>query len=121
MKLGQLKNILESQDRDKLVVIQWKDNNGEIIEAYPRNIDSWRGIYAECAFSLSFNKKVSVEFVIDLIDFAISGYRIYEGYKGGEFQYDENTEIHVDNWGSYTKQEPLEIEISDVVKIIWKF
>ena len=119
MNIGILKKLVENEPSDKKVIIEWKNRNGEKMTAYPKGLNSWRGIYAECSFSTSFDKVCTVENLIDMLDYAMIAE--FEGYKGGEFYYDENTEIHVDSYGNYTPQNPLGVEIdNDAVRIIWK-
>jgi len=61
---------------------------------------SWRGIYAEVAFSV-FEGETSKEDILENIEAALS--ETFYGYKGGDFRYDENTSIHFEqDDSSYT-------------------
>lgn len=57
---------------------------------------SWRGIYAELAFTPTENTVVA-----DMLTDARSAVgATYEGYKGGDFTMDENTRVHFSYYGS---------------------
>ena len=74
---------------------------------------SWRGIYAEVAFSI-LNEKMTKEQILENINLAHT--ETFYGYKGGDFTYDDNTDIHFEqdygSWtdGRYTSQWIAEIE-----------
>ncbi|CAH9013733.1 conserved hypothetical protein [Vibrio phage 277E43-1] len=73
---------------------------------------SWRGVYAEVAFSIK--EHVTVAECLEHVEEALSN--TFEGWKGGEFAYDESTEVHFEcGEGAYTdsgyaKRQMLEIE-----------
>ena len=52
---------------------------------------SWRGVYAEVAFSIT-KGKTSREDILANINKAYSG--TFTGYKGGEFSYDDHTPVN---------------------------
>ena len=57
---------------------------------YLVDVFSWRGIYNEVAFVPS--KEGSVEESLRQIDRALT--ETFEGWKGGEYSYDEYTDVH---------------------------
>lgn len=62
---------------------------------------SWRGVYAEVAFDVLVGQEMSKETILNNIEKAYT--ETFTGYKGGEYQYDDVTEVHFeyDN-GSWT-------------------
>ena len=52
---------------------------------------SWRGVYAEVAFEM-LDQPMSREEVLENIKLAYT--ETFRGYKGGEYRYNESTEIH---------------------------
>lgn len=52
---------------------------------------SWRGVYAEVAFSI-LNEPSTKEEILSKINDAIT--EVFEGYKGGDFWYSEDTTVH---------------------------
>lgn len=88
MTLGEFKNHIESFP------------NGAIFPFGISEPFSWRGIYAEVAFSI-VNQRMSKEEVLANIQMAYD----YEftGYKGGGYNYGDCTDIHFEeDSGSYT-------------------
>lgn len=78
----------------------------------PDEVRSWRGIYAEPALGwkvISWDEGHTVESLIEELNKAISG-NVFYGYKGGEFQYDGDEPLHIDNDGEYTNTEISHIE-----------
>ena len=64
---------------------------------------SWRGVYSDVAFSLS-NEPSAKEDVLAKIEVALT--EVFEGYKGGDYRYNEFTEIHFERGHSgYTDGE----------------
>jgi hypothetical protein len=64
------------------------------------NVFSWRGSYDEVAFSLSKEECTKQE-LLDIINKAYA--RTFYGYKGGEYSYDDDTEVHFEeDYVSYT-------------------
>lgn len=77
----------------------------DFCSAFPTEIDSWRGIYAEVALSFTMDWRGGTEpmLVTDFIDMLIQTVgRTFTGYKGGEFMMTENTPVWVDNYGECT-------------------
>ena len=77
----------------------------KILEKAPQNLKvpkgfnnphSWRGSYDELAFEPVENVLVSEM----LADAKSAVGKTYTGYKGGEFEMDKRTEVHVSDWGS---------------------
>ncbi len=89
MELGKLKNHFEQMESGK--VLDYK-----LSEPF-----SWRGVYAECAFEV-LKESSTKEENLEQIEKALS--ESFQGYKGGDFRYNIDTEIHFeyDN-GSYTE------------------
>lgn len=76
----------------------------------PTNVSSWRGIYAQAAIGYArANRDISYR-VKDVIGRLNEGVGcVHSGWKGGEYYYDHNTPIWVDNTG-----ECSETAIADV-------
>lgn len=83
MKLGELKAILMIAPRHKVCAYGFG------------NPHSYRGIYAECAFEPADN--VTVESMLDDMERALK--ETFEGWKGGNYKYNEGTECHIAVWG----------------------
>lgn len=61
---------------------------------------SWRGVYAEVAFEM-LEQPMTKEEILANIELAYT--ETFYGYKGGEFNYDDYTNIHFEeSYGSYT-------------------
>lgn len=58
---------------------------------------SWRGVYAEVAFPIV--KNITVKECLENINKALT--ETFYGYKGGEFTYEEYTNVNFENSGSY--------------------
>jgi hypothetical protein len=67
---------------------------------YPTKLCSSRGFYDEAAIGFDVNV-VTVEEMISDLECAIDG-RTFTGYKGGEYEYTEETPLHVDEYGRWT-------------------
>jgi len=81
----------------------------------PSDVDSWRGIYAEPAIgwdAVSYSNAPTVEKLIAELEKAIDG-RTYLGWKGGEYSYNGDQTLHVDNSGEYTSTEISRVEVKD--------
>lgn len=66
--------------------------------ASPRDIDSWRGSYAELALSYTFEKTMTLGAFMALLKGANGA--TFDGYKGGEFCMSRDTPVWVANWGN---------------------
>ncbi len=73
---------------------------------------SWRGSYEEVAFAIV--EDISVEDCLEHIDQALNN--TFEGWKGGEFEYDLFTEVHFEEYaggysdGLYSKRKAVDVE-----------
>lgn len=85
MTLGQLKKYIESFAP------------GTVFEYNLSEPFSWRGDYSEVAFSIS-NEKSTREDLLKKIKSALTG--TFYGYKGGEYRFQEYTDIHFEESGS---------------------
>ena len=94
MKLGQLKQYIESLPDGTMF---------DFSLSYPF---SWRGVYAEVAYSVKESPSQKEE-LLHNVNAAYDGPFI--GYKGGDFYYDDDTQIHFEEgqsaWsdGRYTE------------------
>ena len=73
---------------------------------------SWRGIYAESA--LFFNEDsdyVPISTLADALDDLSSG-RTFEGYKGGQYWYNDCSPLHFESGYSYCSDNPISIYLS---------
>lgn len=90
----------------------------------PVNINSWRGVYAEPAIGWQptgysgDGEEITVEQFIEVLKHAAYSGAYYLGWKGGEYIYNENSELHVDNPGDCTHTDISHIEINDYRVII---
>lgn len=88
MTLGELKNHFEQME------------NGKVLNFKLSNPFSWRGIYAECAFDV-LKETSTKEENLEQIEEALT--EEFEGWKGGEFRYNLDTEVHFESeTSSYT-------------------
>ena len=79
------------------------------IESFPKGTNfnfsvskpfSWRGVYAEVAFEMS-SQPMTREEVLANIELAYT--ETFYGYKGGEYKYNDHTDIHFEtDSGSWT-------------------
>lgn len=90
----------------------------------PTKIQSWRGIYDDPAigwqpsgYSGHVEEYPTVSSLISELEKAKDG-RLYEGWKGGDYSYNGDEILHVDNPGDYTNTEITHIEIKDFEVII---
>lgn len=80
----------------KLIQLLEAAPQGKIVPKGFTSPHSWRGVYAELAFEPAENVKVSEM----LADAKSALGKTFEGYKGGDFTMDENTEVHIADYGS---------------------
>jgi hypothetical protein len=79
------------------------------IESFPQGTEfeygvskpfSWRGVYAEVAFEM-LEQPMKREEILANIELAYT--ETFNGYKGGEYRYNDHTDIHFEaDYGSYT-------------------
>lgn len=112
MNIGEIKNALKNADPTAQVFYNFTN-------CYPTKVDSWRGIYADPAIgwrsSEDWRAGENIPTVRDFLqelDAAIEPGREYTGWKGGQYSYDENSQLHVDNPGRYTCTEIIRVDIS---------
>lgn len=82
----------------------------------PTTVASWRGVYAEpaigwCVTGYGGNGKApTVKELLDELCLATSG-KMYSGWKGGDFTYNDKDTLHVDNQGECTDTEIISVEV----------
>jgi len=87
----------------------------------PTTISSWRGIYALPALNwatVAESKSVTVGSLIEELTNAISG-KVFEGYKGGEYTYDGNEELHIDKPGACSYTNIAKVVLKDGYVVIY--
>jgi hypothetical protein len=88
MELGKLKNHFEQME------------SGKALDYKLSKPFSWRGVYAECAFEI-LKESSTKEENLEQIEKALT--EEFHGYKGGEFRYDLDTEVHFESsYGSWS-------------------
>jgi hypothetical protein len=104
MKIKELLKILREAKQDISVYF-------DFCSCVPTTVGSWRGIYAEPAlgwqasgYSGNVKNHPTVASLILELEKAIDG-REYTGWKGGEYSYSEESELHIDNNGDCTNTE----------------
>ena len=101
MNLGELKNHFEKLPQSK------------VLEYSLSSPFSWRGSYNKCAFSIE-KKQSTVSENIEKIKKAYS--ETFIGYKGGEYEYNDDTPIHFEeDYSSYSDGEYLEKFILNLI------
>lgn len=92
LTLGELLLWLENlKDKKKKVFFNFDD-------AYPLDLQSWRGSYAEICFDYeSGGTAPTVEQVITEVESAIG--KTFHGYKGGDFRMGRHTPVWVAHYG----------------------
>lgn len=97
MNLKDLRFFLEEQPRDK--ICKYGFNNPH----------SYRGYYDEVAFEPASD--VSIQSMLDCVDDALT--EEFEGWKGGIYEYDLSTNVHIAYKGicSYEEDEGIPLEI----------
>lgn len=88
-------------------------------DCVPTKVDSWRGVYAEPAlgwqpagYSGHVATYPTVASLTKELEEAVSG-RLHEGWKGGEFAYHENQQLHIDNPGDCTYTDISHVIVDD--------
>lgn len=88
----------------------------------PTTVGSWRGIYAEAAIGFTSGEYghdgCTVEQLTNELTKAITPGVTYSGWKGGEYQYTEDTPLHVDNRGECTNTEIARIQVDEYIVVI---
>lgn len=91
----------------------------------PTTVDSWRGFYAEPAlgwevagyYSGSVKEYPTVASLIAELEKAIDG-REYTGWKGGEYTYNGDETLHIDNPGDFTSTEIAHVEFKECGEVV---
>jgi len=102
-----------------MTLLEFKDHvaslpNGAKFDYSISNPFSWRGIYAEVAFSIE-DIPCTKKDILDKIEMAYN--ETFQGYKGGDFQYNDYTEIHFEeSIGSYTDGDYCVNKIAEIAK-----
>lgn len=111
MKIGELKDALRMCQKDADVVF-------DFCGCIPGFVASWRGSYDEPAISWhnQDGKQTTVADLLQELDLATSG-KEYGGWKGGNYRYNDNHELHVDNPGECHDTEILSAE-PDGVRVV---
>jgi hypothetical protein len=118
MRIGRLLILLRNCKRDPSPPVLF-----DFCRCFPTTVQSWRGVYAEAALGWTNHdfdydaKETTVDDLIAELEKAIDG-RKFTGWKGGEFSYNEDTEIHVDNPGECTHTEIINVEDKGYVVLL---
>lgn len=85
----------------------------------PTTVDSWRGIYSEAALGFGGGeygtKGVAAAVLLRRLEAAIAPDAEFCGWKGGEYRYNRDTPLHIDNRGCYTNTELTRVAVDDWV------
>lgn len=106
MLIRDIKSKLRELDSDKYVYF-------DFCALSPTTIDSWRGSYNLPAIGWAQKPPSTVKELLEELNTATSG-RIYYGYKGGEYTFNEDQDLYVDNYGIFS-----ETMITDVLDKGW--
>jgi hypothetical protein len=83
----------------------------------PSTVDSWRGIYAEAALGFEggeyASKAVTVKELLERLEAAIAPDAEFVGWKGGDYRYDRQTPLHIDNPGCCTNTDLVRVEVGE--------
>ena len=96
MTLGKLIRLLEGEDPANQVRFDF----GGLV---PRQLDSWRGVYAELALGYDDQWRNPVTVAELLVELRSAIGKTFTGYKGGDFKMDEGTKVWADNYGEYNQ------------------
>ena len=109
MNIGLLKRLLKELDHTLPVIFDFGGYS-------PGDIDSWRGVYAEPA--IGYEKRAgSVAGLLDQLEQATDG-RKFTGWKGGEYAYNDFSDLHVDNPGECSNTEIAGVLLVDGVVVL---
>lgn len=117
--IGELMDALERYNEDTDVFFEFGFTR-------PSTIASWRGDYSMAALGFELysrsNHPATVGSLHAELMKAISGLH-YLGYKGGDYTFNRDTQLWVDNWGdgSHTRITKVHLRYDDVVlRCKWK-
>jgi hypothetical protein len=111
MNIGTIKKYLAAADETLPVYF-------DFCGCVPTEIGSWRGVYAEPAIGWAATgysgdgKALTVKEFVAELNLATSG-KIYTGWKGGDFTYNDHHVLHVDNRGESTNTEIIAVEVGE--------
>jgi hypothetical protein len=110
LTIGEVIDALERADPGVRVVFDF----GGIV---PTTVASWRGIYAEAALGFEGGDYISnadpkVADLLAHLRESIDG-RTFGGWKGGDYRYDRDTTLHIDNRGCCTNTELTRVEVGE--------
>lgn len=116
MNIGKIKQALKQANPNAVVYF---DFGGCV----PTTVASWRGVYSEPAigwegtsYSGGGKAPTAVGLLAEL-ELATSG-KIYQGWKGGDYRYDDNSDLHVDNRGCSTGTVIINVEVGEYEVVI---
>lgn len=72
----------------------------------PSRIHSWLGLYRHPALDHRDPtlKALTVAELLQILEEATDG-RTFKGYRGGDYNFEDTDELHIDNYGEYTNTE----------------
>lgn len=110
MTIGEVIDALATAKPDVRVVFDF----GGVV---PTRVASWRGIYAEAALGFeggdySANANPTAGTLLANLRESIDG-RTFDGWKGGDYRFDRDTPLHIDNRGCYTNTELTRIDVGE--------
>jgi hypothetical protein len=82
--------------REMITLLEGIKDKNMVVEKGFDSPHSWRGDYYDLAFEPCEN--VTIQSMLDCAKSAVG--QTYEGYKGDDFTMDEDTEIHISNYGT---------------------
>lgn len=110
MKIGKIKQKLNDVDGD--ISIEF-----DFCRFAPTTINSYRGYYNQPAIGWGDRCNGKVKDFLDQLNECTSG-KVYQGYKGGDYTYDDDDELYVANWGHSHDVIISHISISDYEVIL---
>jgi hypothetical protein len=110
MTIGEVIDALETAKPDLRVVFDF----GGVV---PSEVASWRGIYEEAALGFEggdhgHSGEVTAGKLLAHLREVIDG-RAYTGWKGGDYRYSRETQLHIDNRGCCTNTELTRVEVGE--------
>jgi hypothetical protein len=105
MTLGEMIDILSLANPEAEVSYDFPDQ-------YPTRVDSWRGVYAQLALGHG-SKPIAVSDMLADLNAAVGA--TFTGWKGGEYEMDRETPVHVANPGQSGQTRIHSIDISRAI------
>jgi hypothetical protein len=111
MNIGQVIDALETADPAVRVVF----NFGGVV---PTTVDSWRGIYCEAALGFeggdyASSENPTVSTLLSNLRESIDPATYFTGWKGGDYRYNRETPLHIDNPGCCTNTELTSVTVGE--------